>query len=430
MGSSIKNIDIAYPNLKQGGVYCLAPLIFYNIANNTKNWNCNLVYLDEGNLRSRLIGFTLQYELDYYNVFDMLNKNRIPLSRSRKQIVFAGGPVINNNPHTMEDFFDFLVLGEGEEIFPKILKIYESSKSKDDFLRKISAERGVYVPGINEPSYSYSDNLDDLPYPLEQPLPKDAHNTRKYVFGESFILEIERGCPFMCKFCPMPSFYQKVKHRSLEKIKEIVDAGIRINKRTKVVIYSASFVHPERKRILKYLLSKNLSFSVPSLKAELVDQELMSLIARGGQKTITLAPECNERLRKKIAKMTGDRAFLDAVKYANNSGIRHLKLYFMIGLPGQARKDLEETVKLIKKLKTEFAGRTYVSVNPFVPKPNTAFAGHKFDKSEIKQQAKFLKTELSKLNIRHKIASIATAEKIWKIAHAKTFEFTGGTGRK
>jgi len=425
MGNSIKNIDIVYPNLKQGGVYCLAPLIFYNIANNIKNWNCNLVYLDEGRLKSSLIGFTVQYELDCYNIIDMLNKNNISLSRSREQIVFAGGPVINNNPHTMEDFFDFLVLGEGEEIFSKILKIYESSRSKDDFLKKISTKKGVYVPGINEPSYSYSKNFDDVPYPLEQPLPKDASNTRKYVFGESFILEIERGCPFMCKFCPMPFFYQKVKYRSLKKIKKIVDLGIRINKRTKVVIYSASFVHPERKRILKYLLSKNLSFSVPSLKAEIVDQELMNLIAQGGQKTITLAPECNERLRKKIAKMTGDMAFLDAVRYANNSIIKNLKLYFMIGLPGQTTKDLKETIKLIKKLKTEFAGRIYVSINPFVPKLNTLFAGHKFDKVEIKQQAKFLKAELSKLSVRHKIASIATAEKIWRIAHAKTFEFAG-----
>jgi len=244
---------------------------------------------------------------------------------------------------------------------------------------------------------------------------------KDFVFGHCFILEPERGCPYNCKFCSVATFYKGIRMRSLKKIKEIIDEGIKVNKRNKVVIYSPSFVHKDRKEILRYMIGKGLQFSVPSIKAETLDEETVELIMKGGQRTLTLAPECNESLRKKLNKFVKDEAFFKVIEYGNKYNIKTLKYYFLIGIPEQTEKDLKETVDFIKELKTRFKGKTYVSFNPLVGKPKTQFEGLKFDKAKIKKQAEYIKKELSKIGLRIKIAGISTSEKEHKLSYAKKF---------
>jgi radical SAM superfamily enzyme YgiQ (UPF0313 family) len=416
----MNSVDVVYPNLYYGGVYCLGPLILYNVVNARKNWVCNRVFLDRGKITSKLVGFTLQYELDCHNVLEILKKNEIPLEKEREQIVFAGGPFVNVNPKAMSRYFDFFIIGECEEMLVKVMEAYENHKRKKDFLNSIAKLKGVFVPGISKSVVPVNvTNLDNVPYPLYQPLPGETG--KEFVFGKVFMLEIERGCPFICKFCPMPNFYGKVRHRSLSAIKGIIDEGIRINQRKKVVIYSASFTHPKRKDILRYLLEKELGFSVPSLKVDIVDEELMALIRKGGQRTLTIAPECNESLRKKVCKNVSDKKFFDFVEAAGRIGFEGIKLYFMVGLPEQDTRDLDEMAELIKKLKNSFKGKSYVSVNPFVPKPGTAFANHVFDVKLVKRQVSYLKKKLGKMGIRFKFAGVKNALLEWKIANADDF---------
>ncbi|MFH0798032.1 MAG: radical SAM protein [Candidatus Woesearchaeota archaeon] len=416
------SIDIAYPNLYYGGSYSLAVITFYNIINRMRNWACNRVYLDKGNLSSDLIGFTIHYELDYRNVLEMLKRNGIQMSKEgRKRIVFAGGPCIINNPDTLSEYLDFMFIGEADENIVKVLECYEKDHDKENFLDNIKDIPGVYVPGKSKTQcYALVEDLDKVPYPLYQPLPENM--TKDFVFGRCFILETERGCPYKCKFCSVGTFYKGIRMRSLESIKKIIDEGIKLNRRNKVVIYSPSFVHKDRKDILKHMISKGLEFSVPSIKAETLDDEMLELIPKGGQKTLTLAPECNESLRIKINKNVKDEVFFRVIEMANRHGIRQLKYYFLFGIPDQTEEDIKETVKFIKKLKEKFKGKTYVSFNALVGKPKTEFQGIGFDKAKLKKQSEQIKKELSKIGVKIKVSGIATSEMEYDLAYAKSYK--------
>ncbi len=411
----INQLDIVYPNKKFGGAYNLGVLIIYNLVNNIPNWMCNRVFLDEGKISSNLIGFTFQYEPDYFNIKGMLAKSGIAVEKSeRKQILFAGGPCVNANPTALSKYMDFLVMGDAEEILPKILNCYTEDKQR--FLEAISKIPGVFVPGMNSPSCSYVKSLDDTPYPIYQPLPVDV--PKEYVFGNAFLLEPERGCPFVCKFCPMPS-RGGVRLRSLEKIKEIIDEGIKLNKRKKVIMYTASFTHPKRKEILEYLLSKNLEFSVPSIKVELADKGFLELIKKGGQRTLTIAPECDEELRFSIGKRVNDEQYFRFIENANELSFETIKAYFMIGIPTQNDESIKKMCEFIIKAKGLSKAKFYVSINPFVPKLGTIFSEYKFDENVIKKQTKLLKSFFGKSGLRFKIQGARQAKEEWVLAHEK-----------
>ncbi|MDI6736991.1 MAG: radical SAM protein [Nanoarchaeota archaeon] len=420
----INQLDIVYPNKKFGGAYNLGVLIIYNLVNNIPNWICSRVFLDEGKITSSLVGFTFQYEPDYYNLPKMLSKAGISLEKEkRKQIIFAGGPCVNANPNALSKYMDFLVIADAELVLPKVLAAYEVNKAGDEkeakknFLKEIAGISGIFVPGISsKPSCAYLKSLDEAPYPLYQPLPVGL--PKDYVFGNAFLLEPERGCPFVCKFCPMP-LRGGVRIRSLEKIKDIIGKGIALNKRKKVILYTASFTHPARKDILKYLISKNLEFSVPSIKVELADREFLELIKKGGQRTLTIAPECNEELRFKIGKHVKDEQYFKFIENANGLSFDTIKMYFMIGIPGQDEKALEEMAAFIIKAKKMCRAECYVSINPFVPKPGTMLSSHKFDEKVIKKQAKYLQNLLGKEGIRFKVQGVRQAKEEWVLAHSK-----------
>jgi len=395
-----KKLAIVYPNLYYGGVYSLGPLIIYNIT--PENWICDRLFLDTtNNLQYDLVGFTFQYELDLINIKNLIKKHK-------PKITFAGGPVCNMNPKILKNIVDFQILGEVEEILPKILKLYTPNKTQ--FLKKIKELPGIYTG--EKITKTKSVNLDKNPYPLYQPLPRILN--KDFVFGNTFILEIERGCPYHCKFCPIHTIYSRPKYRSLTNIKKIIDQGLKLNKRKKVTIYSASFTHPQKKQILQYLVQKQVKATIPSTKVEIFNNlELLKLVKKLGQKSLTTAPECNESLRIKLGKYPKDALYFKFAEKAKQLNFNSLKLYFMLGIPTQTIKDLEETVIFINKIKEIFP-KIYVSFNPFTPKKGTELENMKFcDKKTLKNQIIYLKKNLK--NIRMKIASPNTALKVYKI---------------
>tara|TARA_Y100000310_G_scaffold313860_1_gene362687 strand:- start:7336 stop:8574 length:1239 start_codon:yes stop_codon:yes gene_type:complete len=395
-------LDIVFPNKVHGGVYSLGLLIVYNIVSNREDWYCERIFSNQGKITAPLVGFTLQWELDLTKAIAMKPKDGL---------TFAGGPLANMNPELIAKHFDFLFLGDVEEPLQLVLDEYE--KGSEDFLERISKIDGVYIPKLNEAKQHKCKNLSNIPYPLVQPFPEEINDN--FVFGKCFILELERSCPYNCKFCPLPSFYNNFQFRSLEQLKEIVDKGLQINHTNKIIIYAPSFIHPQRKELLQYLIDKKVRVSVPSIKAEHCDLELLQLIKKCGQKSITIAPECGQRLRFEVSKRIKDQQYFDFIDRCNEAGLKKLKLYMLIGLPNMTEKDLEEWINFVKELKNKFNGEIYLSINYFVAKPNTPFAEHPFDKKVLKKQAKIIKKEIKGTRI--KMPSIATSHLEWRIAH-------------
>ena len=411
-------LALVYPNKEYCGVYSLGLRIIKNLVDSNSKWFTTLNYTDKNNLKSEtFIGFTFQYEPDYLNFFNMLKENNIPLEKkNRSQIVFAGGPCINQNPFTLSKYLDFMVLGDSEAVMPKLLEIYEDSDNQQQFLNKILKIKGVFVPDLNEPTYAVLDNLDSAPYPITQEYPKNLD--KSFVFGKSLLLEIERGCPYRCKFCVIPTLTPIIRYRSYEKLIEIIDKGTRINNINKVAIYAASFVHPKRARLLRHMIENNIKFIVPSTKVEFLDEEIMTLIKKNGQVSLTIAPEADEITRKSVNKLTPDERFLEFAKLAKKLDFKKIKMYLLYGIPNQEIKDLEKTIDFVKKMKSIFPN-VYPSINPVVPKPKTAFEGLPFNKKLLKQQANYLRKELNKLNIDYKLESINTAYNEYLLANSK-----------
>ncbi|MBI5797792.1 radical SAM protein [Candidatus Woesearchaeota archaeon] len=392
------SLDVVFPNKMYGGVYGLGPLIIYNLVNQRKDWHCERVFSDHGKISSPLVGFSLQYELDLPKALAL---------KPKKGFTFAGGPVAELYPEIAAKHFDFLILGDIEAVLPEVLDAYE--EGEEGFLERIENIQGVYVSG-GKLSRAVLKQIDDAPYPLVQPYPPLTNE--KYVFGKGFILEIERGCPFTCYFCAIPQFYEKkVKFHSLDYLKKVVDEGLKINNAEKIIIYAPSFVHPQRKELLRYLLGKKIRVSIPSIKAEHMDKETLSLMKACGQESLTIAPECGERLRFAINKKVKDEDYFRFAEDCSAAGIGKLKLYLMIGLPGMEEEDLKEMVDFVKALQTHFKGKLYLSINYFVPKPGTLFADEGFDKKKLKEQAKFVEKELRAFRV--KMPALSTSYKEW-----------------
>ncbi len=397
----LKKLAIVYPNESYGGAYNLGVLIIYNIVNSRDDWICERRFIDAVDLASfDLIGFSWQYELDLYNIIDLIEKNEI------KGKIFAGGPCVNNNHKPLDKYVNFFVLGSVEDLLEKILDEFDSA----NFLENISAIDGVFVPGISK-TENYAvvsqEKMNNF-YPLYQPLP--LRLDKNYVFGNCFLLEVERGCPFKCKFCPLG--VQGIVYRNLEFIKKIIDDGIKINNRKKVIIYTDSFTHPKRKEILQYLLDKGLEFSVPSIKVEYMNDEVLELIRKGGQRTLTIAPECGESYRMGVGKDVKDSVYENFARIASRIGFREIKMYFIIGLPGQDVSDLDEMIAFVSKMKKAFSGKLYVSVNPLMPKARTVYENVSMDRKKIESQIKYLRKNIK---VRVKFAAVETSIKCWRI---------------
>lgn len=416
------SLAIVYPNLYYGGLYSLAPLIFYNIVNHLPNWSCERKFLDkcDGLKNFNLIGFTFQYELDYFNLFNVLKENALPSAKEKRdEIIFAGGPCVTSNPETLTKYIDFFVLGDAEEVIVKILQTYEQHPEKPCFLEAIAQYHGVFVPGLTKQIIPASADLNTSPYPIYQPLPE--HLEKSYVFGKAFLLEVERGCPFTCKFCTIPTIYPKLKYRKVGFLIKAIQDGMKLDQREKVVMYAPSFVHPERKKLLQWLVDQKIPFSVPSLRLEYLDDELLTLIRKGGQRSLTVAPEANERIRMLTDKKITDQAFFEMIDRAAKQGFEQIKMYFIIGLPDQTITDLDEMITFIDETKKRFGRRIHASINPLVPKPKTKYEHLPFDKEKCKEHMLYLNKHMA---TKMKISDLKNAELEWRLAFAKDLDFT------
>ena len=338
-------------------------------------------------------------------VLEILDKLNMPLySRERNSqhpLVFAGGPVITTNPKPYEAFFDFMIIGDGEEVFEKVLEILKNN-DKETALKLLSNIDGIYFP--NQKVKKATVNLQNVIY---TPIISD-----KSYFKETFIIEVARGCMNRCAFCTASYTNLPFRNYEYERIIETIDLGLKYT--NKIALLGAQIsAHPRFDDIMKYLRNKiesgiKIELGISSLRTDSVTPEMVQTLVLGGQKTSTIAIEAaSERLRKYINKNLKEEQILSAVKVARENGLKGLKIYSMIGIPSETKEDIEYFIELAKKIKTENKGFSIeFSFSTFVPKPQTPLQwARREETSSLEKKQKYLEKEFAKLGISSKFSS-------------------------
>ena len=359
-----------------------------------------------------IVGITLQYELTYSNILTILDLGNIPLLASERTnddpIVFAGGPGAFN-PEPIADFLDLVVLGDGEEILPKLLTIYRTlakeSNGRADrkaFLESAAELEGVYVPSFYEASFSEDGTFVGIqPHntkaamPVRRAIIKDLDQTAypdtlilPYgdVIHDRAMIELFRGCTAGCRFCQAGCIYRPVRERSLSTLIKQAEVLLQSTGYDEISLISLSSMdYSQIESLIEHLLQKygcqGIGIALPSLRVDSFSVEIAEKVQQVRKSGLTLAPEAgSQRLRDIINKRVTEQQIMEAVSGAFDGGWSGLKLYFMLGLPGETDEDLVEIIALAERIARVYRQkkrrgrlRISVSVSTFVPKPHTPF---------------------------------------------------------
>lgn len=401
---------MAYPACEAFALASLGYLWLAKIADEMISINSEKVFTDSAttSFYPNSIAFSMSFDFDFMGVFEILEKNKIPFLSSQRDekfpLIFAGGPVITTNPEPYKNFFDFMIIGDGENLFKNVLEILKENLNKKEALEKLSALDGIYIPNLTNKVKKVTETLENVIY---TPIISD-----KSYFKDTFIIEVSRGCMNRCAFCTASYLNLPFRSYTFNKIIEAIDLGLKYT--NKIALLGAQVsAHPQFNEIIKYLLDKikngqNIEFGISSLRVDAINEDLIKLLILGGQKTSTIAIEAaSERLRKFINKNIKEEQILNAIKTAKENGLKGLKIYSMIGIPSEEQDDIEEFLNLAKKIKKEFKNFDITfSFSTFVPKPNTPFQWAKReDTKSLEKKQKYLEKEFAKLGIESKFSS-------------------------
>lgn len=358
-----------------------------------------------------LVGFSFSFDLDFLNIFKMLEKYKIPLKSSERNeshpIVFGGGPVLTANPAPFSDFFDFIIIGDGEEVNVEAIEICKNNrdKKKAEILKELSEIDGIYVPSLDCGIVKKASC--ELYECIYTPILSD-----KSFFKNTFIIEIARGCANKCGFCLASHLNLPVRFVEYEKIIEAIDLGLKNT--NKIALLGALIsAHPRFEDICNYIYlkrqEKEIELSVSSLRADSIEPNVVETLVACGQKHSTIAIEAgSDRLRRVINKNLLEEKILETVRVAKENGLKGLKIYAMIGLPTETQEDLKEMVGLVKKIKKGHKGFDLsFSFSSFVPKPNTPFQWCGREEIKILEDKQhYLKKEFHKLGVKAQFSSL------------------------
>lgn len=355
-----------------------------------------------------LIGFSLQYELSFTNILTILDLAGIPLLASDRNegdwpFIVGGGPCVFN-PEPVAAFFDFFVLGEGEEVLGEILEKLclkkEDRADRKEFLEEIRHIPGIYIPEFFKPTYSTNGLFAGVKpafedYELVQkavvsdldsgsPLPEKPLVPFMKIVHDRLNVEIARGCTRGCRFCQAGMIYRPVRERAPGEILEIAEKALRATGFEELSLLSlSSGDYSSIEFLLTALMARykkeRVSVALPSLRIGTLSSRLISEIKKVRKTGFTLAPEAgSERLRRVINKDISTDELLEVASYIYRNGWQLIKLYFMTGLPTETRDDLEALVDLCYRVwsvagKAKPKGRVNISISTFVPKPHTPF---------------------------------------------------------
>ncbi|PYN04460.1 MAG: TIGR03960 family B12-binding radical SAM protein [Candidatus Rokuibacteriota bacterium] len=356
----------------------------------------------------QMIGFSVTYEGDYINVLRLLAMASIPLRAAdrgaRDPLVLMGGVCAFSNPEPLAPFMDFVVVGEGEELVVELIAAYRNGdRDREKLLASLAAMEGIYVPAEYDVAYAADGTLASVATRGAAPAVVTKRRLRNVnafetvaavktphaEYGHMALLEVGKGCGRGCRFCLEGQVYRPVRHRSVDALRETV-AQMAANGERRVGLVGACVSdYPWIGELLKIVEENGLELSISSLRADSLTEDLVAALARGGHRTLTMAPEAGtERLRRAIRKPITDDQLTTACDLVRAHGIPNLKCYFMIGQPTETSEDVEAIPALAGRMLERLRvldpsgqpfGRLTLSISSFVPKPWTPFQWVGFD---------------------------------------------------
>ena len=438
-----QKVAIVYPNTYFVGMSNLGLHIIYEEINLRNDSVCERIFLPEKKELEAydktktplmsvetqrpmhqfdVVAFDVTFEMDYFHIPLMLRHGRVPImGKDRTEfdpIVIAGGPCATFNPEPFADFIDAFIIGEGEGIVSRVLDIIRDGKmeglDRHAILRQLADVSGVYVPSLYVPIYNEDGEFKG--YDIAEGVPKTIKRhfemltsggetvvaTNYTEFGAMYIIEVARGCGRHCRFCMAGYCFRVPRVRPLDILKEGVERAEKLGK--KVGLMGAAISdYPEVDELVNYIRSKDMRYSCASLRADSLTQAVVDGLADSGQKTITIAPETgSERLRRVINKGISEEHLQNAATLSAKSGIQHMRLYIMIGLPTETNEDIEAIVGLAERTQAHMEkigckGRLTLSINPFIPKPFTPFQWMAMDNQKaVEKKLQYIKKALQK----------------------------------
>jgi len=427
-------IALIYPNSYYLGMSNLGIHAIYSLLNSYQNIVCERVFWDKKekaepittlSLESQrplsdfaVLAFSVTYELDYFNVVHILKASGIPLYAAdrdeRHPLVIAGGPCVIANPLPLSPFFDCLCTGEAESILPTMLPVLAEgiNGKRDELLKALASLPGVYVPQSytgTPVARQWATNLDDFPV-------NSAILTPDTELGNLYLIEVERGCNWGCRFCLVSNAFRPMRFRSIDKLLAQAEQGLRHRKRLGLVGAAVSD-HPRFEELLIKLQQMGAELSISSLRIKPLPHIALREMAKAGARTIALAPEAgSQRLRQVIKKGISEDDVLESMYKVAVQSIKQLKLYFMIGLPSETDADIEEMVDLTLRCKAildrqQTGCRLTLSIAPFVPKAGTPFQWLPMEElSTLNRRLSLLKNNLLPKGIKLKCESPAWSQ--------------------
>jgi radical SAM superfamily enzyme YgiQ (UPF0313 family) len=352
-----------------------------------------------------------------------LEKLAIPLdSRERKDddpLIFGGGPVLTANPEPFADFFDVILLGDGEILLDNFLNAYQQVKreTRSHKLLYLAQVPGIYIPSLYQVNYQSFDSEIKSIQPLEKNIPPQVEKqtyrgnilsastvvTEKAAWENIYMVEVVRSCPEMCRFCLASYLTLPFRTANLEtSLIPAIERGLQVTNRLGLLGASVS-QHPEFDSLLDYLAQpkyEQVRFSIASVRTNTVTEKLAQILTKRHTKSITIAVESGSaKIRKIINKKLENEEIIQAVIKAKTGGLKAIKLYGMVGITQENESDLEATVKMLEQVKKAAPGlRLTFGCSTFVPKAHTPFQWYGVN-PQAKKRLQFLQKQLGKRGI-------------------------------